>query len=107
MYDLNTIKELNWWAGNKAKSNKLQPLIATCDKDPGIFRCPDLGNHTPKGWKEMTRYFVDNSGLGSFNEPALTSSQFLERVKEGKGYAIVESGQFQVYIGEFIRIPKK
>ncbi|GAG71743.1 unnamed protein product [marine sediment metagenome] len=103
MYDLATIVEMNKKAGKHAKENEIQPLIAKYDEDEAVFGCPDLGNFVPKGWKETNRYFVDNSGLGQEGEPALTAKQFQAKIKEGFGYAIVETGQFQIYIGEFER----
>lgn len=101
MYDLATIIAMNKKAGRHAKKNKTVPLIAKYDKDEAVFGCPDLGNFVPKGWKEIKRYFVDNSGFGLESEMALTCGQFQDNIKEGKGYAIVGTGQFQVYIGEF------
>jgi len=104
MYDLATIIEMNKKAGRHAKKNEIIPLVAKYDKDEAVFQCPDLGNYVPKGWKEVKRYFVDNSGFGREDEPALTAGQFQDNIKEGRGYAIVETGQFQVYIGEFIEV---
>lgn len=107
MYDLKTIIEMNKKAGKQAKENKIEPLVARYDKDEAIFESPDLGNFIPKGWKEVKRYFVDSSGFGLESERALTGNQFQDNIKEGFGYAIVETGQFQVYIGEFEKLPEK
>jgi len=94
-----------------------------------IRSMPDLGDSTPKGWnrfnlgkikKDFTYYykiycddangsgafFVDQ-GMGSDNEPAMTVNQFIKSLSElwnknrKLGYAIVETGQFQVKIGVF------
>ena len=51
---------------------------------------------------ETDRFFVDSSGWGQEDEPALTINQFLKKIKAGKYYAIIEAGQFQVYVGEYI-----
>ena len=103
MHDLATIIAMNKKAGRHAKTTGLQPLVAKYDTDEAIFGCPDLGNYIPKGWKKVNEYFVDNSGFGQEGESALTAGQFQDNIKEGRGYAIVETGQFQVYIGEFVK----
>ena len=104
MFSLEEIVRMNNEAGKKAENSELLPLVAKFDKDKAIFKCPDLGNHIPEGWKEVGRYFVDNSGFGGVDEPALTPGQFQDKIKKGFGYAIVGTGQFQVYIGEFTKI---
>ena len=79
--------------------------VAQFDGDSEVFSCPDLENKSiPKGWELKQKHFVDNSGFGAKDEPALTPHQFLAKVKKGKGYAIVEKGQFQVYVGEFEKV---
>ena len=64
---------------------------------------PFIGSRTPRGWKKTGEYFVDASGFGAPGEPALTIPQFIGTLRENYGYAIIEAGQFQVYIGEFQR----
>lgn len=62
---------------------------------------PFLGGHTPRGWKKIESLFVDSSGLGADDEPAMSIRQFLVKVRNngpGIGYSIEEVGQFQVYI---------
>lgn len=102
MFSVEMIEPLNRKAARKAKGK--QPYIAKCNGDPNVFGCPNFGNYRPKGWQLGETYFVDNSGFGSEGEPALTPRQFGFKVKEGFGYAIIEAGQFQVYIGEFERV---
>jgi len=68
------------------------------------FPFPFLGDYEPPGWELVDRHFVDISGFGSPEESALTISQFMDRIKEGFGYAILEVGQFQAYIGEYKKI---
>ena len=101
MMSLESIKRLSCEAGERAAEMNREPLIAFCDKDEAVFKCPNLGDYVPDGWKLIDRLFVDNSGFGAQNEPALTAEQFIEKVKEGLGYAIIEEGQFQLYIGVF------
>ena len=50
---------------------------------------------------EYGAYFVDSSGFGEPGESSLAVGEFIERVKSGYGYAIVEAGEFQVKIGVF------
>lgn len=104
MYSVKVIGEMNLKAKNHAKAKGIVPLTAKYDKDEAVFSCPDLGNYIPKGWKLLKQYFVDSSGFGRTSEPALTAGQFQDNIKEGKGYAIIEAGQFQVYIGEFEKV---
>jgi hypothetical protein len=101
MYGIDVISKLNREAGRKAKGK--QPYIAKMNGDPDVFLCPNFGTYRAKGWRLVQRYFVNNSGFGSDNEPALTPQQFRFKVKEGFGYAVIETGWFQVYIGEFRR----
>jgi hypothetical protein len=103
MLGLGAIRAMNKEAVRKAKANKTQPYIAKCDNDKGVFSCPKLGDHIPKGWVYVTEYFVDSSGFGSESEPALTPEQFQAKVKEGMGYAISDEGQFQLYVREYKR----
>jgi len=69
------------------------------------FPFPLLGNYVPQGWRYTDRepIFVDTSGFGKENEPALTLRGFLEALEANKAYAVVESGQFQAYIREYER----
>jgi hypothetical protein len=67
------------------------------------FPFPNIGDYRPDGWELVETLFVDKSGFGSPSEPALTIEQLLDRLVAGKGYAIIEEGQFQLYLGEFVR----
>lgn len=101
MMSLSLIEQLSREAGEKAAKQNREPLVAFCDKDEAVVKCPNLGNYYPKGWTLTNRLFVDKSGFGLVGEPALTVEQFIGKVKEGLGYAIIEEGQFQLYIGVF------
>lgn len=65
-----------------------------------------------KGYKLIKNLFVDNSGFGAEDEPAYTQSQFIRELTEllneyGQLTAtITDVGQFQVYVGLFIRHSK-
>ncbi len=101
MYSLETIKDMNRKAAKKAVGR--QPWVAAKDGDENVKTIPDFGDYRPKDWKLVEEHFVDSSGCGGYDEPALTFNQFLKEVKEGRGYAIIEQGQFQIYVGEFVR----
>jgi len=74
---------------------------------------PNLGSHEPDGWEltdEGDWFFVDKSGFGASDEPALTVPQFLNQLEAyhanhpGYGYAIVEEGPFQVFVAPFRKL---
>lgn len=68
---------------------------------------PFIGDYVPKGWEFIEGWTVDASGFGAPDEPALTQDQFLVRVRAelakhpNTGFAITESGQFQVFVGVY------
>ncbi|HDY89155.1 MAG TPA: hypothetical protein ENH82_13700 [bacterium] len=81
-----------------------QLFVASKDKDPAVFKCSLAEDCDLENWELLDdQLFVDHSGFGANDEPALTADQFLEKVKEGFGYAIVEQGQFQLYVGVYKR----
>lgn len=105
MMDLATIASESRKAAGRAARAKKQPFIVEQDDLPWrhkSFPFPFIGNYTPRGWKKTENlYFVDSSGFGEPGEPALTVSQFAAKLRSGFGYAIIEVGQFQVYIQEY------
>lgn len=106
MFDLETIKQMNRERAKEARTEGRKPLVY--DGVPEDLRSiPNFGDYRPKGWKLVETYFVDSSGFGQPGEMALTFNQFSRRATVGKGYAIIEAGQFQVKIGEFERIGEK
>jgi hypothetical protein len=103
-----TIAELCRRQARIASRNKLLPLIVEAeDKQSGdrlarhLRGIPNIGSYRPVGWALVATHFVDKSGCGRRDEPALTFVQFLGVVQAGRGYAIIEEGVFQVVIGEF------
>lgn len=104
MYSIEEIKQMNKKAARVARG-KL-PYVAKCDGDEGALECPNFGDYRPKGWKLIETLFVDNSGWGGDNEPALSINKFIARVKNDFGYAVIEQGQFQVYVGVFEKVVK-
>jgi hypothetical protein len=89
------------------------PDISSGDFKPNvenfIHHIPNLGSYVPKGWAKVDDWFVDSSGFGADDEPALSLKQFLKKAEEEMiahpetGFAITETGQFQVYVGVFRR----
>jgi hypothetical protein len=63
-----------------------------------------------KGYELVTQLFVDSSGFGAENEPALTASQFERELdalltEHGTLYSfILSTGMFQVYVGLFKKV---
>ena len=78
-----------------------KPFIATADGDIDCSKIPNFGDYRPAGWELVDELFVDNSGFGGSDEPALTVKQFKSLVEKGFGYAIIDEGQFQIWIGKF------
>lgn len=71
---------------------------------------PNLGYFTPDGWVRMNEsWFVDKTGMGQSDEPALTAEQFAEQAAQyfeehgPVGFAIIEDGEFQAWVGAFRR----
>jgi hypothetical protein len=91
-------------AGIKAKKAKKVPKLFKTEEDRSVDFCktiPFLGSYVPEGWYIEDGLFVDSSGFGAPGEAALTAAQFLQKLEVGKGYAVIESGEFQVYVGVF------
>jgi hypothetical protein len=106
MYSLETIKDMNEQRCDEAKKKKLQPFVISLKSQLAKmppFPFPNFGDYRPKGWMMTRKFFVDSSGMGQEGEMALTVEQFIKQIKQFRGYAIIEEGQFQVYVGEFIR----
>jgi len=106
MYGTATLEAMNDAAAKAAKKAGVEPYLirsqAEIDSWPP-FPFPNIGSLKPKGWTEVKDYFVDSSGLGAPNEPALTVNQFKQKLKVGRGYAITSTGQFQVYVTEYVK----
>ena len=104
MMSIEYINKINKEKEDKAREFGIEPYVALQDCDEGVRSAPHIGNYIPTNWELVETYFVDNSGMGEGDEPALTYGQFISKVKQGKGYAIISAGQFQVYIAEFKRV---
>jgi len=117
MYGNSYIQELVKDAAQEARENGLTPTpIRTLDLDHvPPFPFPFLGDYVPDGWtlcESIDPLFVDSSGFGSTGEPALTVDQFIARLRDFQksgdpyGFAIVETGQFQIYVGVYLPDPR-
>lgn len=87
-----------------------RPFVLTADDLDYCppFLIPNIGYLQPDGWEKTDSiWFVDKTGYGHKWEPALTVEQFKRDLWEyiaehpGHGFAIVEEGEFQVYVGAF------
>jgi len=109
MMSLGAIIDLNEEIARKARKEKLQPCVVTqYDIDEAkagrfTFSIPNLGYYKPKGWAKVKDYFVDKTGLGSDGEPALTFDKFIKQLVPGRAYGIIEEGEMQLYVGEFVK----
>jgi hypothetical protein len=110
MMDIETIVAMNKQQGRKAKKSGKEPTQFEeediIQAEEGIFtplkKITNLGNYIPKGWKRFNTnelkdqlglpydwkfldnggLFVDSSGFGSDNEPALSVKQCLETISK-------------------------
>jgi hypothetical protein len=108
MLSLATIQRLARQQARRAAQEHSVPLLVEAeDKGSGdrlarhLRYIPNLGTYRPRGWRLARRLFVDKTGIGHRDEPALTFVQFLAETHVGFGYAIIEEGVFQCYVGEF------
>lgn len=110
MMSLGQIQEMAREQAVSAAKSKKRPLVIEAEDDAArmLRSIPNLGSYIPEGWEETTRYFVDSSGFGDTADLAahgcLSLNQLVEKVVPGRGYAIVQEGQFQVYVGEFKKV---
>jgi hypothetical protein len=118
MMSISEIRDYHREAAGKASQEKMVPLMIW-PEDVGnidtLGSIPVLGDHVPEGWEELlsledgrpVRHFVDSSGFGDEEEPAETIQHFADNLKPGTAYALVEVGQFQVYVGEFKKVKNR
>jgi len=113
MMSLALIEELNREAGDKARTEDIHPyLIKTLTQINNMppFPFPFVGDAAEdfdiRYGERITNLFCDSSGMGAEDEPALTVNQLVEKLKElffanheELRVAIVEHGQFQLYLG--------
>ena len=133
MHSLATIIRINEQAGDRARRKRIKPYVlksqADVDSLPGGpqwdgkrgYPFPYIGNAVPNGWWAAhdedagadLEFFVDSTGKGHDDEPALTWQHFTRELigiyeqHPEYGYAITEAGPFQVYINAWKPAPKQ
>ncbi len=115
MMSLSAINELSNEMARRAARQRLIPYTFA-DKAEiirafqiGRVCIPNIGSYRPKGWELVKEHFCDKSGFGRDDEPAMSFDQFKELLLSKQnvvgqptpGWAIIEEGEFQVYVGEF------
>ena len=71
------------------------------DKDRGVSKCPNYSGKIITGYELVNRYYVDK-GFGD-RDLCIEPEEFLEKVKKGRYYAIIDETQFMLTIGEYIK----
>ncbi len=116
MMSLDTIRAMSDDQAKKAARRGSRPYVpfnaAEIDSYPP-FPFPNIGSYRPKGWELIDEWFVDKSGWGAADEPAMTTEQLkaallaMNNAGPTYGYAIIEEGEFQLYIGIFKKTERK
>ncbi len=125
MMGAETIRDMQSAAASMAARDHKRPLICWENSIPAdLKRMPNLGDYIPDGWRSVEpdefsvldgcdSFFCDSSGFGSPGEPAMgfdrlcgsveTLMREAAEMSRTVGFGIIEEGQFQVYIGCFVR----
>jgi hypothetical protein len=111
MWSLEVIDYLNQKAARKARRQHKEPIVPTLDEIENYppFPFPHLGPFVPEGWEQVEDavWFVDSTGWGHDDEPALSVEQFKDVLRQyiadnpDHGFGIIEAGQFQLYVAAF------
>tara|TARA_Y100000310_G_scaffold85340_1_gene82189 strand:+ start:1111 stop:1461 length:351 start_codon:yes stop_codon:yes gene_type:complete len=113
MFGLETIKAMNREAGEKAREQGLEPFHLEHESQLDLmppFPFPNIGDKSAEVSEQhehIEDLFCDKGGWGADDEPALTIAQLVgklrallrENQETGLRLAIIEEGQFQLYIG--------
>jgi len=106
MMSLNQINDANRDAAVHAAVDRTEPFVTT-SQDIATWKngrgfplpFPYLGEYDPPGYEmDGEPLFVDTSGFGTSDEPALSVDQMLNALQPGTGYAFTSIGQFQAYL---------
>ncbi len=105
MMSMECIRSMSDEAAVQAAEEGLTPLAWWPSDCEPPFKFPNIGSMEPEGFEEVEVLFVDSSGFGDTDEPALTAEQFSEKLmgmmlmsKAQLYAAITEIGQFQLYV---------
>ena len=111
MWSLETINYLNSRAARAAQRKTKEPTVPTLEEIEAFppFPFPHLGPFVPPGWErvEDAVWFVDSSGWGRNDEPALSVEQLKNELRQyvadnpDHGFGIIEAGQFQCYVAAY------
>jgi hypothetical protein len=108
MMSLETMRDMAVERAGIAAEQSLTPYLVRGDEldewrsgNYSTLPFPNIGDHRPDGWEMVDSLFCDSSGIGQPDEPALTASQLINLLEIGYGYAIIQEGQFQLYLGKF------
>ncbi len=109
MMSVEVIIAVNNEIAQQAAREGLVPYIPiSADEMESPFTFPNIGTLKPSGWEKTgTNRFVDKWGHGLDWEPALTWSQFRQRLAgyilrhPDHGFAITEEGECQVVVSAF------
>jgi hypothetical protein len=104
MLDTQTILSMSREAARNAAREHLTPFMLWAEDLATMppFPFPFIGDYHAPGWRKTGRtFFVDSSGSGEPGEAALTAQEFISELKVGFGYAVIETGEFQVYVAEY------
>ena len=112
MMSVEVIIAVNNEIARKAAREGLVPYVPfSAEEATSPFFCPNIGSLKPRGWRKTGEtWFVDKTGQGFDDEPALTWKQFRRRLAgyilrhASHGFAITEEGEFQVVVSAFRRI---
>ena len=112
MMSLDVIAAVNNDIAQRAAQQGLVPYVpVNADEATSPFFCPNIGSLQPRGWRKTSAsWFVDKTGHGFDDEPALTWKQFRRQLAgyllrhPGHGFAITEEAEFQCVVSAFRRI---
>lgn len=102
----------------RAEGKTPQPVdqaIAVYENSGRFQGLPFLGDYVPEGWarcENIEPLFVDASGHGDEDEPALTIPAFIKtlrkyaKARDGYAVGIVEAGEFQVSVALYRPDPR-
>jgi hypothetical protein len=94
MMSLETIRSMSQEARERAAAEGMVPYLVD-EKDISAWKrgsglplpFPFIGDYVPDGYEpEGEALFVDTSGFGAPDEPALTLTQFLDELEADKAY---------------------
>ena len=111
MMSLEVLRRVNEEIAAEAAQRGLVPFVPDSIEDVDHwppFPLPNIGTLEPDGWeKTETSWFVDKTGHGYDDEPALTWPRLKRELRRyiaqhpGHGFAITEEGECQIVVSVF------